>query len=140
MYKILLLLFVTSSSLLAQVVKTEQGYLIHRDALVQLDFLARKGLACDTIVQAGEDLIAQISEAKKKSDSLAIEANLQIFRIKQDIATRDSLTNIIIQRYNKLSVDHAILKDKHSALKRKTFWGSITALLGIVGTSYLILK
>lgn len=140
MYKILLLLFVTSNSILAQVVKTEQGYLIHRDALIQLDFLARKGLACDTLVQAGEDLITQISEAKKKSDSLTIEANRQILKIKQEIAKKDSLTDIIIERYSLLSVDYAILKEKHASLKRKTFWGSITALLGIVGTSYLILK
>lgn len=140
MYKILLLLLLISNSLLAQVVKTEQGYLIHRDDLVKLDLLARKGAACDTVVRDFEELINQIAEAKKQSDSMAIAAQKHITLLQNEVYTRDSMYHVLINRYNDLNTKFLALKDKHSSLKRKVTWGSLSAIIGAVGSFFLFIK
>ena len=140
MYKILLLLLLISNSLLAQVVKTEQGYLIHRDDLIKLDLLARKGAACDTTIRDFEDLINQISIAKRQSDSMAIAAQKYITLLKNEVYTRDSTYQVMVNNYNDLNTKYFILKDKHSSLKRKVTWGSLSAIIGAVGSFFLFIK
>lgn len=99
--KIALLFFPLLST--SQVLKTEQGYLIQKDDLIKLDFLARKGLECQKTIDVGLDLVDQLRNAKVISDSIANRLSMDLSRV--EAATYKNVIEI-----NKLSAANSQLK------------------------------
>lgn len=136
---ITLLLMVLSTFGYAQIIKTNQGYLLSESGLTKLNHLARKGKACEFNMEQSLILLEQIRVAKMSSDSASIELQRLTRNLRNDILQIESELTKARHQTELVQADLNLNKERVKKLKRDKILITIGGLAAIAG-SVLILK
>lgn len=137
---ILIILMFVSTLTFGQVVKTNMGYLLSKEDLSIIDFYARKGVQCDTIIPIMEAHLAENEEVKNYSDSVVIALDRKIFAITNKFQEVQTANQICARTNRDLTIELNVANKANKKLRTKNTIGTIVSTIVSAVAVYAFIK